>query len=87
MLGDMYLQRRQQGQNQDDTQESSRGDTLKAKGRQRIPAGERLVMAMPGGGGYGAVAQRDRDAVLADVRNGLVSREAAIKDYGVTPPD
>ncbi len=83
MLGEVYLQR----QGQDDVQEPSRGDTLKAKGRQRIPAGERLVMAMPGGGGYGAVAQRDRDAVLADVRNGLVSREAAIRDYGVTPPD
>jgi N-methylhydantoinase B len=63
----------------------TRGDTLKAKGRQRIPAGERLIMAMPGGGGYGPVSERDRQAVLDDVRNGLVSRRSAIDDYGVTP--
>ena len=79
VLGEMYLQRPGDGAG------PIKGDTLKAKGRQRIPAGERLVMAMPGGGGYGPVSERDRDAVLDDVRNGLVSRESAIKDYGVTP--
>jgi N-methylhydantoinase B len=56
---------------------------LRAKGRQMVPAGERLVMAMPGGGGYGAPFQRDPGAVREDVLDGLVSREAALRDYGV----
>jgi len=63
------------------------GTDLKAKGRQVVPAGERLVMAMPGGGGYGAPYARDPAAVRDDVRNGLVSREAALRDYGVAITD
>ena len=59
------------------------GEALNAKGRQRVPGGERLVLAMPGGGGYGSVAQRDPQAVFEDVRNGMVSRDAAINDYGL----
>jgi N-methylhydantoinase B len=60
---------------------------LKAKGRQVVPAGERLVMAMPGGGGYGEPFQREPDAVREDVLDGLVSREAALRDYGVALDD
>jgi N-methylhydantoinase B len=59
------------------------GRVLKAKGRQTVPQGETLVMAMPGGGGYGDPFQRDAQAVAADVLNGLVSVEAARRDYGV----
>jgi len=36
-----------------------------------------------GGGGYGDPFERDPDRVLADVRNGKVSVEAARRDYGV----
>jgi N-methylhydantoinase B len=36
-----------------------------------------------GGGGYGDVKERSRDAVLADLRNGYISAEAAERDYGV----
>ena len=46
-------------------------------------SGERLVMAMPGGGGYGAPFRREPAAVREDVLDGLVSREAALRDYGV----
>ncbi|WP_289296595.1 hydantoinase B/oxoprolinase family protein [uncultured Reyranella sp.] len=59
------------------------GQELKAKGFQTIPAGERLVVEMPGGGGYGDPAKRDPEAVKRDVRLGLVSKEAANAAYGV----
>ena len=59
------------------------GTELRGKGRQPVPAGERLVMEMPGGGGYGHPFERDPERVRDDVRNELVSPEAAARDYGV----
>ena len=53
------------------------GEVMKAKGFQIIPAGERLVVEMPGGGGYGDPKKRDRAKVERDVRLGLVSEEQA----------
>lgn len=63
------------------------GTKLRSKGRQTIPAGEVLVLQMPGGGGYGSPLQRDTAAVLADVRAGFVSREKAREAYGVAISD
>ncbi|MEL6984466.1 MAG: hydantoinase B/oxoprolinase family protein, partial [Actinomycetota bacterium] len=45
----------------------------------------RLVARSPGGGGWGDPRRRDRDAVARDVRDGVVSAEAAERDYGWTP--
>jgi N-methylhydantoinase B len=59
------------------------GQTLRAKGRQAIPAGDRLVLQMPGGGGIGQANTRPPEAVAADVQNGLVSRTAARDAYAV----
>jgi N-methylhydantoinase B len=59
------------------------GQKLRGKGRQTVPPGETVVMAMPGGGGYGDPFERDPERVAADVLNGLVSLEAARRDYGV----
>ena len=59
------------------------GATLAPKGRQIIASGETLVLEMPGGGGYGAAHARDPARVAEDVRDGLVSRQAATRDYGV----
>jgi N-methylhydantoinase B len=59
------------------------GTELKPKGLQVVPAGERLVIEMPGGGGMGPPAQRDPDSVRRDVRLGYLSAEAARRDYGV----
>jgi N-methylhydantoinase B len=36
---------------------------------------------MPGGGGHGAAAERDPEAVKRDVRLGYVSAAAAARDY------
>ncbi|MDP6690055.1 MAG: hydantoinase B/oxoprolinase family protein [Alphaproteobacteria bacterium] len=59
------------------------GDELRNKGFQTIPAQGRLIVEMPGGGGFGNPMVRAPKAVAADVRLGLVSEEAAARDYGV----
>jgi N-methylhydantoinase B len=50
-------------------------------------AGDRLVFETAGAGGLGDPLVRDPDKVLRDVRWGLVSREAAARDYGVVVGD
>jgi len=48
-----------------------------------VAPGTTLVFETPGGGGYGEPMQRDPSLVAEDVRNGLVSIESAVRDYGV----
>jgi N-methylhydantoinase B len=48
-----------------------------------LRAGDTFRLDTPGGGGYGDALRRDPERVLADVREGAVSREAAERDYGV----
>jgi N-methylhydantoinase B len=57
------------------------GGTLAGKGEQVIPAGDRLVFETPGGAGFGDPRERSRELVERDVRMGLVSPEAAERDY------
>ncbi|MGH7210232.1 MAG: hydantoinase B/oxoprolinase family protein, partial [Acetobacteraceae bacterium] len=59
------------------------GATLRTKGFQIIPDGERLILELPGGGGMGDPANRAPDAVARDVRDGLVSAAAARALYKV----
>ncbi len=59
------------------------GETLHPKRQQRIPAGERLVLKLPGGGGYGDPLERDPELVRRDVEDGLVSPEHALEAYRV----
>jgi N-methylhydantoinase B len=59
------------------------GERLRTKGFQVIPDGERLMLHLPGGGGMGAPAERDPALVARDVRDGLVSAEAARSHYKV----
>ena len=53
--------------------ERAMAEVLKAKGFQTIPAGERLVVEMPGGGGFGDPKKRDRTQVARDVKLGVVA--------------
>jgi N-methylhydantoinase B len=48
-----------------------------------LERGDKLIIRTPGGGGYGNPLMRDPDLVLGDFLNGLVSINAAQKDYGV----
>ena len=59
------------------------GETLHPKRQQRILAGERLVLKLPGGGGYGDPLERDPELVRRDVEDGLVSVEHALEAYRV----
>ncbi len=62
----------------------SDGTTLPGKGRSRVPEGARVMLAFPGGGGYGDPADRNRAEVIRDVRLGYISKSAAQSDYGLT---
>jgi N-methylhydantoinase B len=59
------------------------GTPLRGKGVQSVPAGRRLVLRLPGGGGYGEPLRRARAAVAADLAAGYVSKEQARSDYGL----
>ena len=58
------------------------GATLRTKGFQVIPDGDRLVLELPGGGGMGDPRQRDPALVARDLRDGLITAEQAATDYG-----
>ena len=47
------------------------GETVAPLGRSRVPAGERLILEFPGGGGFGPVDERDPEARARDERSGL----------------
>jgi N-methylhydantoinase B len=49
----------------------------------QIPAGDRLRIPLPGGGGYGDPRKRPAEKVAEDVVHGLVSVEKARELYGV----
>jgi N-methylhydantoinase B len=52
-----------------------------------MAAGEVLLNSSGGGGGWGDPYQREPAEVLADVRDGYVSLDAARRDYGVSIDD
>ena len=49
----------------------------------RLEQGEGFITEMGGGGGFGDPLERAPERVLADVRAGYVSLEAAARDHGV----
>jgi N-methylhydantoinase B len=59
------------------------GKTLRTKGFQVIPDGDRLILKLPGGAGMGDPTTRDPALVARDVRDGLVSAENARTLYKV----
>ena len=59
------------------------GNTLRTKGFQVIPDGDRLILKLPGGAGMGDPTMRDPASVARDVRDGLVSAANARTLYKV----
>ena len=49
----------------------------------RLKKGDLVRIITPGGGGWGHPADRPAGDVLADVLDGFVSEDAALRDYGV----
>ena len=54
---------------------------MQGKGRQSVPAGDRLIIEMPGGGGLGKAENRDLEKVQTDVRNEFISEYQAQEIY------
>ena len=59
------------------------GEIIHPKGQQVLAPGDRVTLREPGGGGFGPAKERPREMVIADIRNGFVTAEAAKRDYGV----
>lgn len=57
------------------------GEPLPDKGIHVIKTGDSLVLELPGGGGFGQPGKRDRALLEADIAAGLVTLEAARRDY------
>lgn len=65
------------------------GEEIRVKPHRMVPIepGDIIVRNSSGGGGVGNPKERDRERVLRDVRNGLVSVDAARHTYGVDVAD
>ena len=64
------------------------GTVLRGKSSQvAVPAGRRVVLQLPGGGGFGAPAERDPALMRSDLRNGYISPQTAQAEYGFASPD
>ena len=63
------------------------GVPMKGKGKQFVPHGCKVMMAFPGGAGYGSVSDRDLTLVRRDLARGYISERTAAKDYGLTMAD
>jgi N-methylhydantoinase B len=59
------------------------GAHLAGKGQHLIPAGDRVIIMSPGGGGIGDPRDRERAMVESDLANELISFEAARELYGL----
>jgi N-methylhydantoinase B len=59
------------------------GTALRGKGIQMVPAGDRLIVMTPGGGGFGDPTSRCREAVAADLDAELISEKTAREVYGL----
>ncbi len=63
------------------------GTKLRGKGKQTIPHDRKVVLAFPGGGGFGNPQDRDAESVRKDVALGYISSESAKRDYGFDASD
>ena len=60
------------------------GTPMRGKGRQSVPEGRTVLLAFPGGAGYGNPKDRDVELIRRDVRRGYLTLEKACEDYGLT---
>ncbi|WP_425078077.1 hydantoinase B/oxoprolinase family protein [Ruegeria denitrificans] len=63
------------------------GSAMRVKGKQFVPHGRKVVMAFPGGAGYGDPAERPKELVKRDLARGYISEETARTDYGLSAED
>ena len=59
------------------------GTPMKGKGKQFVPHGRKVMMAFPGGAGYGPVGARQTEEIFRDLAHVYISEEAAREVYGL----
>ena len=60
------------------------GSKMNGKGKQFVPHGRKVMLAFPGGAGYGDPKERDLNLVKRDLARGYISAETAQRDYGLS---
>jgi len=79
---------RQGGQNGAPTTIAQDDQTpMKSKGKQFVPHGRKVILAFPGGAGYGKPSERDPELVKKDLARGYISAEVAKGVYGFSDQD
>ena len=63
------------------------GTPMRGKGKQFVPHGAKVMMAFPGGAGYGPATERPKELVKRDLLRGYISAEVAAADYGLSAED
>ncbi|UOA30387.1 Acetophenone carboxylase delta subunit [Sulfitobacter sp. DSM 110093] len=63
------------------------GTAMRGKGKQFVPHGRKVMMAFPGGAGYGDASERPKELVKRDLLRGYISAEVAAADYGLSAED
>ena len=63
------------------------GTPMNGKGKQFVAHGRKVMMAFPGGAGYGDPKERSADLVKRDLARGYISAETASNDYGLSASD
>ncbi|MFK7858926.1 MAG: hydantoinase B/oxoprolinase family protein [Granulosicoccus sp.] len=63
------------------------GSPMKGKGKQFVPHGRRVMLAFPGGAGYGNPTERDPALVKKDLARGYITVNSARQDYGLSDSD
>ncbi|MGR3546006.1 MAG: hydantoinase B/oxoprolinase family protein [Roseovarius sp.] len=63
------------------------GTPMRGKGKQFVPHGAKVLMAFPGGAGYGPAEERPKAQVKRDLLRGYISAEVAAADYGLSVED
>jgi N-methylhydantoinase B len=59
-------------------------EPMRGKGKQFVPHGRRVMLAFPGGAGYGLAKDRDPALVTRDLARGYISPQSARDEYGMT---
>ena len=59
------------------------GAPFERSNRCDLIAGDRVTLRQPGGGGFGTARERDPFRVEADLHDGYITAEAAVRDYSV----
>ena len=63
------------------------GTPMNGKGKQFVAHGRRVVMAFPGGAGYGDPSERPIEHVKRDLARGYISAQTAADDYNLSAAD